>query len=125
LLEQARQMFRTETAEALIAPPNDAPLLRIRLEGDRVPLVMEQVDDGATLQMWERITTATGPIVLPLDGDYLTAQHLRNAMVAPLVGETRAIGMLMIGDRLGEGTSFGKQDLRLFEALANNVSVAL
>ncbi len=31
----------------------------------------------------------------------------------------------MIGDRLGEGTSFGKQDLRLLEALSNNVSVAL
>ena len=57
--------------------------------------------------------------------DYLEAQGLRNAMIAPLRGETRAIGMLMIGDRMGEGTSFGKQDLRLFEALSNNVSVAL
>ena len=125
LLEQARQMFRTETAEAVIAPPDDAPLLRIRLEGDQPPRVMEQIEDASTLEMWERMATSTGPIVLRLEGGYLAAQELRNAMIAPLVGEKRAIGMLMIGDRLGEGTSFGKQDLRLFEALANNVSVAL
>ncbi len=49
LLEQARQMFRTETAEAVIAPPDGAPLLRIRLEGDQPPRVMEQVDDSSTL----------------------------------------------------------------------------
>jgi diguanylate cyclase (GGDEF)-like protein len=144
LLEQAKQMFRTETAEAVIAPPDDAPLLRIRLDGEHAPRVMEQVTDGSTLAMWDRIATSPRPTIVSSsaaagrrqgktvahtasnDADgYLVAQSLRNAMIAPLRGETRAIGMLMIGDRMGEGTSFGKQDLRLFEALANNVSVAL
>jgi diguanylate cyclase (GGDEF)-like protein len=144
LLEQAKQMFRTETAEAVIAPPDDAPLLRIRLDGEQSPRIMELVTDDSTLAMWDRIGESPGPIIAgsatpssrlrrtkadsaaPVDADaYLDLQHLKNAMIAPLRGETRAIGMLMLGDRMGEGTSFSKQDLRLFEALANNVSVAL
>jgi diguanylate cyclase (GGDEF)-like protein len=145
LLEQAKRMFRTDKAEAVIAPPDDAPLLRIRLDGEQLPCVMEQVHDPSTLAMWDRIAVSPGPIIASESAtstrrrrrtnasaatpgqadDYLQAQGLRNAMIAPLRGETRAIGMLMIGDRMGEGTSFGKQDLRLFEALANNVSVAL
>src|SRR5450631_91241 len=126
LLEQAKKTFRAEKAEAVIAPPDDAPLLRIRLDGEQVPCVMEQVTDPSTLAMWERVAVSRGPIVASVHAmDYLEAQGLRNAMIAPLRGETRAIGMLMIGDRMGEGASFGKQDLRLFEALSNNVSVAL
>ena len=145
LLEQAKKTFRTDKAEAVIAPPDDAPLLRIRLDGEQLPCVMEQVTDPSTLAMWERIAVSRGPIIASDSTkstrwrrqrsvgstasnhavDYLEAQGLRNAMIAPLRGETRAIGMLMIGDRMGEGTSFGKQDLRLFEALSNNVSVAL
>jgi len=126
LLEQAKKTFRTDKAEAVIAPPDDAPLLRIRLDGEQVPCVMEQVTDPSTLAMWERVAVSRGPIIASVHAmDYLEAQGLRNAMIAPLRGETRAIGMLMIGDRMGEGASFGKQDLRLFEALSNNVSVAL
>ncbi len=146
LLEQARAMFRTETAEAVMAPPNSAPLLRIRVDNSGEPKVMEAVSDPAVLTMWERIANQTVPIVIgahrarsrfgltrrPVGGgttaedeEYLAAQGLRNAMVAPLRGETRAIGMLMLGDRLGESAVFQSQDKRLLEALASHVSVAL
>src|SRR5205085_2547632 len=120
------------TAEAVISPPDDGQLLRIRLDGEQPPRVMEVVTDEATLAMWERIGASPGPIIArgaapvsrlwyrnaeaaPVDADvYLDPQHLQNAMIAPLRGETRAIGMLMVADRMGEGTSFSKQDLRLF-----------
>jgi diguanylate cyclase (GGDEF)-like protein len=145
LLEQARTMFRTEVAEAVIAPPDGAPLLRISLRpnGDRT--LMEAVEDPAALAMWERVATQTGPVVIgersrqglgqrwhrrthrehTIDAEYLVAQGLHNAMVAPLRGETRAIGMLMLGDRQGESATFQSQDVRLLDALANHVSVAL
>ena len=139
LLQNAREMFHTETAEAVICPPDDSPLLRIRIEGDHEPRVMEQVVDDATLAMWERIAVSPGPVVVGRAGQrhhdrgdvpsddvtYLSTQSLHNAMLAPLRGETRAIGMLMVGDQLGEGALFTKQDVRLFEALASHVSVAL
>jgi diguanylate cyclase (GGDEF)-like protein len=147
LLEQARSMFRTETAEAIVAPPDAAPLLRIRVDNTDQPTVMEVVSEPAMLAMWDRIANQTSPMVIGAhrarspfdlaarraaaasttaeDAEYLAAQGLRNAMVAPLRGETRAIGMLMLGDRLGESAVFQSQDKRLFEALASHVSVAL
>ncbi|MCL6550862.1 MAG: EAL domain-containing protein [Acidothermus cellulolyticus] len=150
LLNEARRMFRTETAEAIIAPPDGGRLLRIRLDGHGEPRLMEAVTDPVVLAWWERMTTANGPLVLQyaakrprkqrflarlfhdsadtspsLEHEYLEHERVRNAIVAPLRGETRPIGMLMVGDRPGEGASFGGQDVRLFEALANHVSVAL
>jgi diguanylate cyclase (GGDEF)-like protein len=147
LLEQARSMFRTETAEAIVAPPDSAPLLRIRVDNTDQPTVMEVVSEPAMLAMWDRIANQTSPMVIGAhrtrnpfgvatrqattasttaeDAEYLAAQGLHNAMVAPLRGETRAIGMLMLGDRLGESVVFQAQDKRLFEALASHVSVAL
>src|SRR5436190_586655 len=40
-------------------------------------------------------------------------------------GEERAIGTMLIGNRLGEVGRFDSEDLRLFETLADHVSVAL
>src|SRR5207237_217719 len=50
---------------------------------------------------------------------------VRDAMVTPLLGESRAIGTLLIGNRLGEISAFDSEDLHLFETLADHVSVAL
>ena len=50
---------------------------------------------------------------------------IRQAMVAPLVGESGAIGLFTIANRLTEGTEFGADDLRLLETLANQAGVAL
>ncbi|MCL6537872.1 MAG: EAL domain-containing protein [Acidothermus sp.] len=148
LLGEARTMFRAETAEAIIAPPDGARLLRIRIDSQGEPRLMEAVSDPVVLAWWERMANHNGPVVLQntrdhhrrfldrmfrdardsgssLEREYLEHENVRNALVASLRGETRAIGMLMVGNRMGEGSSFGPQDLRLFEALANHVSVAL
>src|SRR5258705_1026517 len=50
---------------------------------------------------------------------------LRQAMVAPLRGESGIIGSLLIGNRLTEGTAFSDDDLRLLETLANHAAIAL
>jgi len=50
---------------------------------------------------------------------------IRQAMVAPLVGEAGVIGLFTIANRLTEGTEFGTDDLRLLETLANQAAVAL
>ena len=145
LLEQAKGMFRSERAEAVIAPPDGAPLLRIRLDVNGEPSEMAPVTEPAALAMWDRVAAQPSPIVIggesrrsfrlaprnlvadlsAADGEYLAEQGFHNAMLAPLRGETRAIGMLVLGDRQGESASFQAQDVRLFEALANHVSVAL
>ncbi len=50
---------------------------------------------------------------------------IRQAMIAPLIGESATIGTLTVVNRLTEGTSFYDDDLRLLETLANQVAVAL
>jgi diguanylate cyclase (GGDEF)-like protein len=45
-------------------------------------------------------------------------------MIAPLHGESRAFGLVVVGTRVGAAT-FDDEDARLFETLANHASVAL
>jgi diguanylate cyclase (GGDEF)-like protein len=46
-------------------------------------------------------------------------------MIAPLPGEERVIGAIMLANRFGVVRSFDRDDLRLLDTLANNASVAL
>src|SRR5262249_57827559 len=50
---------------------------------------------------------------------------LNEAMVAAIHGETRVVGMFLLGKGDGAVTTFDADELRLFETLANQVSVAL
>ena len=52
-------------------------------------------------------------------------EKVREAMIGPLVGERGGLGALTIINRLGEGTSFEPDDLRLLETVANQAAVAL
>ena len=56
---------------------------------------------------------------------YLEARGVTHAMVAPLPGEERVIGTIMLANRFGVVRSFGHDDLRLLDTLAGNASVAL
>ena len=49
---------------------------------------------------------------------------MQDAMVAMLRGDKETIGMLVIGDRLGDVTSFVPEDLKLFVTLANHAAIA-
>ena len=47
------------------------------------------------------------------------------AAIAPVPGETRLVGVMLLGDRLGAATDFTKSDLRLFETLAGHAGMSL
>lgn len=126
LLDHARLMFRAERAEVLIHP---------RVEGD---------DALRTTSVENQPATAMVPVPFspndPIERRIVTEPHafffipsplepdragLRQAMVAPLRGESGVIGSLLIGNRLTEGTAFTDEDLRLLETLANHAAIAL
>ena len=46
-------------------------------------------------------------------------------MVAPLFGEDEVVGTMIVGNRLGDVSTFDAEDLKLFETLANHASVSL
>ena len=57
--------------------------------------------------------------------EYMEQRGVTHAMLAVLRSNERVVGTLMLANRPGVGNSFDDEDLRLFEALANNTSVAL
>ena len=69
-------------------------------------------------------------IVTPESLGGALAAHLRRlgahqAMLAPLQGERKPIGAILMANRTGTGGSFGRADLKLFETLARQTGAAL
>jgi len=127
LLDHARAMFRAELAEAVLLPTTaaDQPLRTMSIH-DGQPEVMTPLERLDAEPVLERILGARQAAFADLSrtpGGREMA--IRQAMVAPLVGESGVIGMLTIANRLTEGTSFSDDDLRLLETLANQAAIAL
>jgi diguanylate cyclase (GGDEF)-like protein len=128
LLARCRESFRVRTAEVvLFATGGDIPL-RTAL-GEEGQEIMEPVapslaaalrdcvqDDRAVLV--ER-RTSTGEL-----HRYLESRGIEQALVAPVPGETRLTGVMILGDRVGVTTSFSRSDLRLFETLAEHAGMS-
>jgi diguanylate cyclase (GGDEF)-like protein len=71
------------------------------------------------------------PLLLARDTKDLAARHwlaaygLRDAMLVPLRGEDGSAGALIVFDRRGDTRGFNREDLQLFETVANHGSTAL
>jgi diguanylate cyclase (GGDEF)-like protein len=56
---------------------------------------------------------------------HMEDRGVTHAVLAMLPGDDRIVGTIMLANRVGVVRSFDAEDLKLFEALANNTSVAL
>ena len=56
---------------------------------------------------------------------WLRANGLRDAVAVPLHGTDGVLGMLLVGERLGEVRTYNDNDVLLLETVANHASVAL
>ncbi len=127
LLDHARDMFRAELAEVLLESVGvGGQCLRTTSVQDgeselMVPVELPTDDPIRARASAERRAFFAMPAQTPGG----RAMAIRQAIIAPLVGEAATIGTLTIVNRLTEGTSFGEDDLRLLETLANQVAVAL
>ncbi|MEO8437525.1 MAG: EAL domain-containing protein [Chloroflexota bacterium] len=127
LLDHARRMFRAERAELLLFPaPELDTALRSSSGGADGPETMVPVtispDDALRVR-----TTREARAFSARPGRTWTTDwdRVREAMVGPLVGEAGVFGALTIINRLGEGTTFETDDLRMLETVANQAAVAL
>ncbi|MDQ1708636.1 MAG: hypothetical protein QOG49_21, partial [Frankiaceae bacterium] len=130
LLAQARTMFRAESAAiALFTPDDDEILLRSAVDASGAVTLMEPVPTAPLRAMLDRFAAGESSVLInspaPEWQHFLSANGLADAMVAALRGETRVVGLIVLGNRLGDVSSFDQQDLRLFETLANHASIAL
>jgi diguanylate cyclase (GGDEF)-like protein len=131
VLKGSRETFRVEMAEVIIFPTRDGEVMvRTGVDGHGVE-PMRPVDlDPTEQRLIARMVSAAPAILDPDSTDpdrlhFLTMQGIRDGMVAVLRGETRPIGLMVVGNRLGEVSTFGGEDLRLFEMLAAHTGSAL
>lgn len=133
LLNQAREMFRAETAQiTLFADDEKNMAYRTSVgPGERLD-VMQSVELNPKEGVWARVTAEGQAILIPrpIDNDRLRVHFAsrgiyKDAMVAPLFGGGGVLGTMLVGDRLGEVSTFDEEDLKLFETLANHASVSI
>ena len=127
LLEHARKMFRAERAELLLFPdPTNDGALRSSAGGAAGPETMtpQIVPVGDALR--SRTSHEHGAFHAKVTAVWTThPEAVQEAMVGPLVGEHGVFGAVTIINRLGEGSRFEADDLRLLETVANQAAVAL
>jgi diguanylate cyclase (GGDEF)-like protein len=126
LLDHAREMFRAERAEVLLHPRADGDDALRTTSVDRAPAsAMVPVPFSTDDPIVRRIRNEPHAFFYSPAPFVRDRAGLRQAMVAPLRGESGVIGSFLVGNRLTEGTAFSEDDLRLLETLANQAAVAL
>jgi signal transduction histidine kinase len=132
LLSQAREMFRAEISEVTLLPESDgeAAVRTVLGPGERKE-VMRRVELDPTAGVWARVASEGQAILLarPIANERLRSHYsalgITDAIVAPLYGGGRIIGMMTVANRLGDVSTFDEEDLKLFETLANHAGVSL
>ena len=130
LLVRTRESFNVRSAEVVLFGSGDDLPLRTVLGEDGVVSPMQPVrpEVAAGLRACvgdERavvVESVSAPLALAAD---LRQRGLTRVMVAPVPGETRLLGVMVLGEPLGPAPAFGAGDLRLFEALAGHAGVSL
>src|SRR5947209_9038870 len=132
LLARSLEAFRAEMAEISLFGSAENPALRTLLGPGSYRELMEPVD-GEVADEMHALVEDTGRRAITLDlpfgkgrlPRYLEGRGVTHAMIAPLPGEERIIGTIMLANRFGVVRSFNDDDLKLLDTLATNASVAL
>jgi diguanylate cyclase (GGDEF)-like protein len=130
LLRRTRSSFRVKTAELVLLPAPDAGALRTARGVDGHEEVMVPVAHAAAGALRAAVEL-NGAVQVERDRcpaelrQYLTERGIAQALIAPVRGETRIAGVMVLGDRIGATDSFTDEDLRLFEALAAHAGLSL
>src|SRR4051794_32813267 len=132
-LDSVRSAFRAEMAELVLLGPSGregATVSRSR-EGEE-PVVMAHLDDPEDHHRLLRLATASGALTTrtgtgrgtQLDS-YASSRGLKDAVAAALRTEDRVHGLLLVGGRIGDVTTFTSRDLALLDTFARHVATSL
>jgi diguanylate cyclase (GGDEF)-like protein len=129
LLEKTRSTFRAEIAELVLFPPTEGDAaLRTSLGPGAERVVMTPVSGRSLGPGGPSKDRQNSVLMFEADAELqkaLQERGVEDAMIATLRGENRPVGTLLVGNRLGDVTTFDQEDLKLFDTLATQVSVSL
>jgi diguanylate cyclase (GGDEF)-like protein len=129
LLAQLCRVFQAEVAEVTLLPPGrSGSALRTSLRRDDfvqtepcldLVLLDELMGFAVEKQRALRLSARDQDT-----SNVLSSRHLKDAMFTALRSESRIIGTMLVGNRLGDLNTFDAEDLTLFETLAAQASVS-
>jgi diguanylate cyclase (GGDEF)-like protein len=131
MLAMALETFRGELAEVCLLPAGeDASGRRITVGPAEHLEIMRPLGAAVGDELAGALADPAARIVTPESLGGALAAHLRRlgahqVMFAPLQGERKPIGAILMANRTGTGGSFGRADLKLFETLARQTGAAL
>jgi diguanylate cyclase (GGDEF)-like protein len=133
LLVAARRLLRAEYAEIILLPTSDGEGPLRSVSGAAGELLMHPEErfapgDAAAF----RAVSAAGSAMLLTQrraveafDAFLRSRGLEDAIVGPLRGENRTFGLLVVGERLGDVSTFVDTDVELLETFAGHASILL
>ena len=133
LLVAARRLLRAEYAEILLLRESDGEGPLRSVSGAEGELLMHPEDKLAPedATAFAQAATAGSPTLLArrratrtFDA-FLRSRGLEDAIVAPLRGEDRTFGLLVVGERLGDVSTFAEADIELLATFAGPTSILL
>jgi diguanylate cyclase (GGDEF)-like protein len=130
MLSRSLEAFRTDTAEIIFFSPDGEEALRTTVLSDGPATLLEPLGVEMTTQLRGAMSSsatacAAREISDPILREYLAARGLGDGLFATLQGEHSCIGAIALGDPSVVVAHFGAEDVKLFETLAANTSVAL
>ncbi len=132
-LVAARRLLRAEYAEILLLPASDEEMPLRSLSGAEGELLMHPEERFASedAAAFAEVAAVSSPLLLArrrastrFDG-FLRSRGLEDAIVAPLRGEDRTFGLLVVGERLGDVSTFDDSDVELLGTFAGHASILL
>jgi diguanylate cyclase (GGDEF)-like protein len=133
LLVAARRLLRAEYAEILLLPVSDeeGPLRSVSgAEGELLMHPEERFAPEDAAAFTELASNASAALLtrrraVHVFDEFLRSRRLEDAIVGPLRGENRTFGLLIVGERVGDVSTFGETDVELFETFAGHASILL
>ena len=132
LLVAARRLLRAEYAEILLMTPGAGDQVLRSVSGPAGELLMHPEPLTTAVELvFEQTIAADRSILLPRNrqphpvDSFLAVGGLTDALLGALMGEERVFGVLVVGTRTGDVSTFDENDLALFETFAGHASVLL
>ena len=128
VLLRVRDLLRAESVTVYFSA-GDARLECARLSGDEIAEGALPYDEVPALL--RAALDESGPTVVPAntrdprEQRFLAERGVRDAVLAPLAGDQGLRGVLVIENRQGDVSSFGRQDGMLLQTLATHAAAAL
>jgi diguanylate cyclase (GGDEF)-like protein len=131
-VSQARELFDGQVAEIVLFPraQNDVAFSTRIGPGDDLE-VMTPFELDLPPRLRGELIEARRTVLLPrpipgsLSAGYVAQRDLKDAVMAPLLDGEEVVGVMAVGNRLGDVSTFEVQDRKMLETLAQHVSVSL